>query len=88
MQLLLHIPDPLAERFKQAIPVRQRSAYVTGLLEQSLPVENDPLYRIALEVEQDAILNAEMRDWRDGLMSDGLRGEAFIGEMGEAYAAR
>jgi hypothetical protein len=74
MQLLLHIPDPLAERFKQAVPSRQRSAFVAGLLEQALPEENDPLYLAALEVEQDAVLNAEMKEWREGLMADGIRG--------------
>jgi hypothetical protein len=74
MQLLLHIPDPLAERFKQAVPARQRSAFVSELLEKALPVEDDPLYRIALEVEQDAVLGAEMREWREGLVADGVRG--------------
>ncbi|SCM69887.1 hypothetical protein [Desulfovibrio sp. 86] len=84
MQLLLHIPDPIAERFKQTVPARQRSAYVADLLEKALPVENDPLYLIALEVEQDAVLNAEMQEWRDALMTDGIRGE----EVGGAHAAR
>lgn len=74
MQLLLHLPDALAERFKQAIPARQRSAFVADLLEQALPEENDPLYQIALEVEQDAALNDEMREWREGLIADGIRG--------------
>lgn len=77
MQLLLHIPDTLAERFKQAVPARQRSAFVAGLLEQALPEEDDPLYHIALEVERDAALNAEMREWREGLVADGIRGEDY-----------
>jgi hypothetical protein len=85
MQVLVHIPDSLAERFKQAVPARQRSAFVAGLLEQALPEEDDPLYRIALEVEQDAALNAEMREWREGLVSDGIRGLEY---EGEADAAR
>ncbi|MDL2267415.1 hypothetical protein LJC09_02065 [Desulfovibrio sp. OttesenSCG-928-F20] len=77
MQLLLHLPESLAERFKQAVPARQRSAFVASLLEQALPEEDDPLYRIALEVEQDAALCAEMQEWRDGLVGDGIRGEDF-----------
>jgi hypothetical protein len=85
MQLLLHIPDGIAERFKQVVPVRQRSAFVAGLLEQALPEEDDPLYRIALEVEQDTALNAEMREWREGLVADGVRGADY---EGEADAAR
>ena len=79
MQLLLHIPDTLAERFRQAIPARQRSAFVAGLLEQALPEEDDPLYQIALEVEQDAALNDEMREWREGLIADGVRGVEHAG---------
>ena len=74
MQLLLHIPDALAERFKQTIPARQRSDFVAKLLEKALPVEEDPLYLAALEVEQDMALGAEMREWREGLIADGLRG--------------
>jgi hypothetical protein len=85
MQVLVHIPDSLAKRFKQAVPARQRSAFVAGLLEQALPEEDDPLYRIALEVEQDAALNAEMREWREGLVADGIRGVEY---EGEADAAR
>jgi hypothetical protein len=74
MQLLLHIPSELAERFKQAVPARQRSSFVAKLLEQALPVEEDPLYLVALEAEQDAALGAEMREWREGLLGDGIRG--------------
>lgn len=74
MQLLFHIPDDLAERFKQAVPPRRRSAFVANLLQEALPEENDPLYQIALDVEHDAALNAEMREWREGLIGDGIRG--------------
>ena len=72
MQLLLHIPDTLAERFKQAVPARQRSGFIAKLLEQALP-EEDPLYLLALEVEQDMLLGAEMSEWREGLIGDGMR---------------
>ena len=69
MRLLVYLPDALAERFKQAVPAGQRSAFVAGLLERVLPGEDDPLYRIALEVERDAALNAEMQEWREGLVA-------------------
>ena len=75
MQMLFHIPDPLAVRFRQTIPPRQRSSFVTKLIEQALPEDNDPLYLLALEVERDAALNAEMREWREGLIADGIRGQ-------------
>jgi hypothetical protein len=61
---------------------------VAGLLEKALPVEDDPLYRIALEVEQDAALNAEMREWREGLVADGIRGLEDTGPAGGDDATR
>ena len=85
MQLLLHIPDTLAARFKQTVPARQRSEFVAKLLEKALPIEEDPLYLAALEVEQDLALGAEMREWREGLIADGLRG---VAETEKADAAR
>lgn len=74
MQLLLHIPAELGERFKQAVPSRQRSGFVAKLLEQALPVEEDPLYLAALDVERDTALGAAMQEWREGLIGDGIRG--------------
>ena len=85
MQLLVHLPDALAKRFKQAVPARQRSDFVAKLLEKALPVEEDPLYLAALEVERDFALGEEMRQWREGLMADGLRG---VVETEKADAAR
>jgi hypothetical protein len=74
MQILLHLPDELAARFKAAVPPRQRSSFIADLLEQALPETDDPLYRLALEVEQDAQLNEAMADW-DGVAADGLETE-------------
>lgn len=71
MQILIHLPDDLAARFRQAVPARQRSAYVADLLRKSLPVDDDPLYRLACEVEEDEALNREMADW-DSVAGDGL----------------
>lgn len=82
MQMLLHIPDPVASRFKQSVPPRQRSAFVAKLLMEALPVEEDPLYLAALEVERDAQLNAEMSEWREALAQDGIRGTDYTGEAG------
>ena len=56
------------------------------LIEQSLPEDDDPLYLLALEVERDATLNAEMREWREGLIADGIRGQEESG--GGSDAAR
>lgn len=71
MQVLLHLPDGLAARFKAAVPPRQRSAFVAELLERALPEDEDPLYLIALELEKDEAFNQEMAEW-DSVVGDGI----------------
>jgi hypothetical protein len=72
-QLLLHLPDGLANRSKQTVPSRQRSQFVQRLLEAALPVEtDDPLYRLAQEVEKDEKLHAKMAEWEQATVADGL----------------
>ncbi|HRH91888.1 MAG TPA: hypothetical protein PLW01_08230 [Agitococcus sp.] len=46
MQLLIHLPDELVSRFRNAIPARQRSDFIRELLERSLPNNDDALYRL------------------------------------------
>lgn len=73
-QFLVRLPEPLLRRLRQQVPARQRSSFVQGLLEQALPPEgseDDPLYQIALAVEQDERLAAEMAEW-DVTAGDGL----------------
>lgn len=84
MQMLFHIPDSLAARFRQAVPPRQRSAFVAKLMQQALPEDDDSLYLLALEVEQDAALNAEMREWREGLTADDIRDQEKAGGCADA----
>lgn len=64
MQILLHIDDTLARRFKEAVPARQRSAYVQKLLEAALPPEDKDarLERIAREVEAELDANPGLRE--------------------------
>lgn len=88
MQMLFDIPDPLAARFRQAVPPRQRSAFVTKLIEEALSEDHDPLSLLALEVEQDAALNAEMREWREGLIADGIRGQEEAARNREQWNSR
>lgn len=72
-QILLHLPEDLARRFKQAIPARQRSGFVQKLLEKALPEEgDDPLYQAALAVEADAALHEEMAEWESATVGDGI----------------
>ncbi len=74
MQILAHIPDDLATRFKAAVPARQRSAFIADLLRKALPEEEDALYHLAVAVEQDQALNEGLKDW-DATVADGLEDE-------------
>ena len=76
MQLLIHLPEALARRFKRTIPIRERSRFIQQLLEEALPPDgvpdDDPLYQAALAVEQDEQLAAEMAEWEEATLADGL----------------
>jgi len=74
-QILFRLPDDLVRRFKRSVPSRRRSAFLRQLLEQALQFEqgdDDPLYRAALAVEQDARLASEMAEWEAATVADGL----------------
>ena len=76
-QLLLHLPPDLVRRLKHAVPARQRSAFISRLLEAALPPEpTDPLYEAALAAENDATLSAEMAEWEHATFADGLAAPA------------
>ena len=71
MQVLLHLPDDLAIRFKATVPKKARSAFVADLLAKALPEQDDALFRLALEVEADPGLSEMASDW-DGVVGDGI----------------
>ena len=74
-QVLVRLPELLAQRFRRAVPTRERSAFVQRLLGQALPAEDsdaDPLYQAALALEQDSRLSAEMAEWEAATINDGL----------------
>lgn len=77
-QLLLHLPDDLVRRLKRKVAARQRSRFVQRLLEEALPPEeaddDDPLYKAALAVEADRKLAAEMAEWEEAALADGMTG--------------
>jgi hypothetical protein len=73
MQMVLNIPDALAEKFNQVVPGRQQDEFMTRVLRDALALEEDPIYLAALAVEQDEALNAEMREWHDTFIADGIR---------------
>lgn len=73
-QLLIHLPDELAQRFRQAVPSRQRSQFVQDLLEAALPgPDDDPIYQAALAVERDEAFNEEMAAFEEATVDDGLK---------------
>jgi metal-responsive CopG/Arc/MetJ family transcriptional regulator len=78
-QLLVRLPDDLAKRFKRSVAPRQRSKFIERLLQEALPnpqdSDDDPLYQAALAVEQDEKLAAEMSEWEEATLGDGLSGE-------------
>jgi predicted transcriptional regulator len=75
-QLLVRISDEVARRLRRAVPPRQRSKFIEGLLEQALSAEpaddHDPLYLAALAVEEDEALAVEMAEWEGATIDDGL----------------
>lgn len=72
MQVLIHLPDELGARFKEAVPKRARSAFVKRLIETALPPETDPLYLIGLACEKDELeLDPDLALW-DQTIGDGL----------------
>jgi hypothetical protein len=73
-QLLIRVPDALADRLRRAVAPRGRSAFVQRLIEDALPEvpeARDPLYLVARAVERDAHLAADMAAW-DSVAGDGL----------------
>jgi predicted transcriptional regulator len=72
-QLLIRLPDELVKRFKRNVSVRQRSRFIARLLDQALPPsDTDPLYQAALAAEKDTDLSAEMAEWENAAINDGL----------------
>ena len=76
VQLLVHLPDELVRRFKRSVAARQRSKFIERLLQEALPVvessDDDPLYQAALAVERDTELAAEMAEWEEATIGDGI----------------
>ena len=72
MQVLIHLPEDLASRFRRSIPSRQRSGFIRGLLEKSLPDPDEALFQLALKVEKDDAAHPEELATWNTVASDGL----------------
>jgi hypothetical protein len=71
MQVLVHLPDDLADRFKSTIPKRLRSAFIADLLNKAIPEQEDALFKLALAVENDPGVSELESDW-EVTVGDGL----------------
>jgi len=58
------------------VPARHRSQFIAqssqGASSEIEGSDNDPLYQAALAVEQDEKLGAEMAEWEEATLSDGM----------------
>ena len=71
-QVLIRLPTEVARRFRNAIPARQRSAFIRKLLEQNLPNVDEHMYELALKAEAfDRANPGESNELKSTLM-DGL----------------
>ncbi|MBU4267419.1 MAG: hypothetical protein KJ808_01015 [Acidobacteria bacterium] len=75
-KLLISIPDSILSRLRAIVPDRQRSKFISTIIEKELKKREQALFQCALKVEQDKALNAEMGDW-DATLNDGIEHEPW-----------
>jgi len=75
-KVLISIPDNLMERMRTVLPSRQRSKIISRLLEAEVEKREADLYQCALDVENDKVLNNEMKEW-DTTIGDGIDDETW-----------
>ena len=71
MQVLVHLPDDLADRFKSTVSKRLRNAFIADLLSKAIPEHEDALFKLAMEVESDPGVSELESDW-EVTVGDGL----------------
>lgn len=94
-QLLLRLPDDLAQRFAQVVPSRQRSRFLLDLLRTELDRESQALAQAAQTLSaQEAgqkTLAAESAQWVDAPLSTdddaGFDAATFEREFAQAQAS-
>lgn len=75
-KVLISMPDAIMKRLRALVPDRQRSKFITDIVEKELQRREHELYQCALQVEQDKALNAEMSDWNT-VIADGIDHESW-----------
>lgn len=71
-QVLIRLPTEIARRFRNAIPARQRSGFISKLLEQNLPNVDEQMYELALKAEAFDHANPEELNELEATLMDGL----------------
>ena len=64
MRITLSIPDPIARRFRAAVPPRHRSRLVAELIEQELAKRDEALAAACIAANSDTALDQEIDDWQ------------------------
>lgn len=75
-KVLISIPDSILARLRVIVPDRQRSKFISTIVERELKKLERVLFQCALKVEQDKALNADMKDW-DVTINDGIEHEPW-----------
>ena len=64
MRITLSIPEPVARKFRTAVPARQRSQLVTRLIEAELERAEQQLVSACLQANADIGLSDEIDEWQ------------------------
>lgn len=75
-KILVSLPDKVFSRMKALVPDRQRSRFISQLVEEALKQREEELFRLAREVEQDQTLREEQQAW-DATAADGVDNEPW-----------
>lgn len=75
-KVLISIPDSILSRLRAVVPDRQRSKFISRIVEDELKKHEEALYLSALKLEQDEALNEEIKVW-DVTTGDGIDHESW-----------
>lgn len=64
MRITLSIPDPIARKFRDAVPARQRSKLVASLLREELRKRQSALEAACKAANRDKALEKEIDEWQ------------------------
>ena len=71
-QVLVRLPVEVAMRLRLTVPARQRSGYISSLLEKALPNIDEQMYQLGLQAEAYDQEHPEERSELEHTIMDGL----------------